>query len=437
MTDKKYLLLILLFSLVSIVKGETRILSLEEAWNIMEVNNDDLNKLYLQWGAALRESESTDHWLPSLSAGVGLSRSSPLISAFTNSETNAGFDERENWSVRGSVDMSWRLSPGISQETEIRYLREELLRLQIQEKIRSLKYDLTVLYYEILAGKDRISLQEESLVLAESRLELAQLKYDQGLLSDLDLLSSRLSAARDVPALQKERTDQEKRFITLRSYLGLEGNQDIKLVFKTVESISLPEKDEAIAGVDASTSLRILDLQIQSARLVLESAEQRAYWPSFSMSLGWSTGINPLFSADSWSSGSWRDSLGFGLSLSIPLDSHFRGSSEKLNLLELEEAIEIAEINRRSARNDLENRIRTLYMDMELSRSNIDLQELNVSLLEQTYLKMEQVYSGGRLSLSDLDNSRQEWKEALLSLEEEKRNLTEITIEIAYLLGLN
>ena len=131
------------------------------------------------------------------------------------------------------------------------------------------------------------------------------------------------------------------------------------------------------------------------------------------MSLGLSSSVNPAFEGDSWTSEEWRDSMGLGLSLSIPLDGHIKGSSDQLNLKDLEEAIETARINLDEAVRSLKDEIRSLYLDIELSLSNIEVDELNVSLLEQNNSKMEQSYNSGRVSLMDLDDSRQELKEAV------------------------
>jgi multidrug efflux system outer membrane protein len=346
-------------------------------------------------------------------------------------------DESEYWTVRGSLDMQLKITPSLSIEEELRQLRAELLDLKIAGRISSLKYDLTVLYYGILSAEKRITLQQENLQLAENRLLKTELQYEQGLKSDLELLSAKIAAARDVPGLQKESTAQEKRYITLRNYLGLDESLEIRLMPAPLKETLLPEKESVLHSVPLNLDLLSLEKQIRQAELNYRKAKKETNGPTLGMSLGLSSSVNPAFEGDSWSSEEWRDSLGLGLSLSIPLDGHIKGSSDQLNLKDLEETIEAARINLDEAGRSLKDEIRSLYLDIELSRSNIEVDELNVSLLEQNNNKMEQSYNSGRVSLMDLDDSRQELKEAVLTLEDEKLNLTTLKVELLHLLNLN
>ncbi|MBN2658396.1 MAG: TolC family protein [Spirochaetales bacterium] len=426
-----------MFFLTSFLSGEALILSLEDAWNIMETNNSELNKLYLQWGAALRKSGSREYLRPSFSAEAGIGRSSALASLLTNESVRDNFDERSNWTVSGALKLSWSLASGVSLEAESRAIDEELLRLQIEQKTRNLKYDLTVLYYQILAGENQIGLQEESFLLASTRVEQAQAKYNQGFLSELDLLSARYGAARDVPALQKAKTDQEKRYLTFKSYLEMDRGTEVSLTDRTIDSIELPDLENALKDVQTSIDLKLLVLQIEKAKINYEKTRAASYVPMLTPSLGWNNNLNADFQEESWDAGIFSDKISLGLTLKVPLDSYLPGSTARMAMQSLEEAIEIAEINKEKTARSLEDQVRRLYLDMDLSRSNVELKKLSLSLLEQTLAKNEQQYQNGRLSFADLEDSRQNWKEALQDLEDEKRNLTNLTIETAYLLNLN
>jgi multidrug efflux system outer membrane protein len=181
----------------------------------------------------------------------------------------------------------------------------------------------------------------------------------------------------------------------------------------------------------------IREKQIRQAELNLKKAKREIRGLSLVMSLGVSTSVDPAFQSDSWTTEEWSDNLGLGFSLTVPLDGFIKGSSDQLKLKELEEDIEAARITRDATGRSLSDEVYSLYLDIDLSLSNIEVNELNVSLLEQNYSKMEQSYNNGRVSLSDLDDSRQELKEAVLTLEDEKLNLTKLKIELLRLLNLN
>ncbi len=426
-------LIFLIFSgpLSAALSSQEISLTLEEAWNRMAGSNGELIKLRTALESARRQEDAPDQWIPSLSAGASLSRSSPLVSAYTQPDPPER-EEQDNWSVRGSVDMQLRLSPGLSLMEKLEVLRRQNAELALREEIASLRYDLTVLFHQILAGDRRIAFQEENVALAETRLGQIQLQFDRGLRSDLELLSARIAAAGGVPGLMKERSDQEKRYITLKRYLGLEQEVSVRLESPPEEVSSDPPLEELMASLGPDPSIVVLQNQLEISRISYDLEGKSLYGPTLGMSLGWSSSVNPAFREESWSSEEWSDSLGLGFSLSVPLDGYIKGSSGQMDFLDREDAVRTAEINLETARQIRRDNVHTLYLDIQLSRANIDVDKLNVSLLAQTLSKMELSYSEGRASLSELEESRQDWMEAVLTLEDERLNLKLLEIELVY-----
>ncbi len=438
MMNKPYNLLILLFVFFRApLVGETPegelVITLDEAWGRMNQYSLELESLRTARDQAIRQMVAPDQWIPSVSAGASLNRSSPLISGIISSG-DSGREEADYWSVRGSLDMQLRIAPGLSISEELEVVNARIAELKLLEGESSLRYDLTVLYHEILAGERNISFQKENIHLAEERLNQTQEQFEKGLISDLELLSAQIAAARDLPGLQKEIADQEKRYITFSRYIGLDGSHSIVLSQEDDSLISLPSLNELIASQPFGPDIEILENQLRIAELTLELTEKGMNNPAFGMSFGWGTSVNPAFQRESWTNEEWSDSLGLGLSLSLPLDGHIKGSSDQLKLKALEEDLQLARLNLEAAKRLRIDEIRNLYLDLEMSRSNIAVDELNVSLLEQSLKKTELSYENGKSSLSDLEDSRQEWKEAVLTLEEERLNLKLLEIEIISLI---
>ena len=116
--------------------GENRklSLSLEQAWEMMKESHGELRKLYTEWHSALRKADGTDQWIPSITAGASLNRTSPFISRSTMPSSSVS-DESEYWTVRGSLDMQLKITPGLSAEEELRQLKAELADLKIAGRI--------------------------------------------------------------------------------------------------------------------------------------------------------------------------------------------------------------------------------------------------------------------------------------------------------------
>ena len=119
-----------------------------------------------------------------------------------------------------------------------------------------------------------LPLQQENLDLAQNRLVQTELQYEQGLKSDLELLSAKIAAARDVPGLQKEKTAQEKRYITLRNYLGLDESPEIRLIPVQQEENLLPEKETVLHSVPLNLDILTLEKQIRQARAELQKGKK-------------------------------------------------------------------------------------------------------------------------------------------------------------------
>ncbi|MBI9099137.1 MAG: TolC family protein, partial [Spirochaetaceae bacterium] len=224
--------------------------------------------------------------------------------------------------------------------------------------------------------------------------------------------------------------------ITLRQYLGLEPDSPVELI--PLGNMELAEG----SGLENLIPAAINNLEMRSSRLQLEISEKNRKLsrgnmlsPSLGLSLGWSTGINPLFESDSWTRESWGDNLGLGISLSVPIDSWLKGSDDQQSLLRLDDSIGKAELSLDDSLRKMKDSISSLLLDLELNRTNIEVNELNIALQEQTFNKVRQNYETGMTSLLDLDNSRQELQKALVALEEEKLKRNLLIIDLNLLTG--
>ena len=183
--------------------------------------------------------------------------------------------------------------------------------------------------------------------------------------------------------------------------------------------------------------MTISELELILAGLDIKLSRRDLLDPELGISLGWSSQVDPVFNSQSWSSDNWRDKLNLGFSLSVPIDSHISGSSGQLELRNKEDSIQKARWDMENIRKQLEGRLKSLLLDIELSKGNIELDELNIILQEQNFDKVRQNFEKGRVSLSDLDESRQELQTSLLALETEKLNMNFLKIELEQLTGFS
>lgn len=319
-------------------------------------------------------------------------------------------------------------------ENQIKALQLNRILLEKEIKVRDLMMDLKKLFYQIDAGKKTISLQERILNLSLVRLEQVQAQYSKGLRSELELLSAQISVSRDRPALEKAKIDQEKRFITLRQYMGLSPEMSIEII--PLEDLAMRSditSEDLLSAVFNNREMKAsrLKLEIEEKNRTLSGRNLRS--PSVGLSLGWSSNINPLLESESWTKERWGDSLGLGLSLSVPLDPWLRSSEAHQSLQRQDDSIEKTVISLDDSLRNMKDSVNSLLLDLKLSQANVNVTELSIELQEKTFDKVRQNYESGRSSLLDLDDSRQELQKALVSLEEEKLKMNLLLLQLEYL----
>lgn len=409
-------------------------LKLETAWELMEKNNPTLRSLLIDQKATLRDINSKDYLIPSISLTSSLSRSSELISSITNPQTTS---EADNWSLSGGLSLKLNLNTALNLENQIKEIEYKILLLDKEIKIRDLRSELITLYYQISAGENTIQLQNRILGLSQSRFEQVEELYSRGLRSSYEVLSAKISVARDQPTLRKAVIDQEKRLITFKELLGVDPTQEINLEYLTNNENNVIFNEELtlfnpIENIEYQINILKLKLAQKTRELFLKDQNS----PTIGFSLGWSTSVNPLFDSESWSSDEWEDSIDFGVSFALPLDPKIQGSKGQMDLLRLDDTITKATIILEESKRNIFDNINKLLLDLELSNSNIIMNELNVELQEENFKKLQSNFENGITSLQDLDTSRQSLQEALSSLESEKLNKNLLLTELDNIIPL-
>ncbi|MBN2618711.1 MAG: TolC family protein [Spirochaetales bacterium] len=430
MKNKIFLLLFFIIIFISNLYAQSDVLnlSIDEAWLLMEKNNSELKQLLINKEGIIREMTSKGYLIPSIGLSSGISRSSPLISTFTNSDTIKK-DEIDNWSFRGSFDIRYSIDLNKSLEDQILGLEYKLLIIQYESKIDDLYSNLKKLYYQISGGERTIALQDKIFNLSQTRFEQVEKQYNKGLVSELDLLTSKISVARDKPLLEKAKNDQEKRFITLKQYLGIDANSKINII--NLENIEKKDKimnDQLSEITERNYDVQQKEIQLEIAIKNKMLTEKKQKNPTFGVSLGWSSNLSPV-------SNDWSDNTSFGLSFSLPIDSRIKGSSSEIAILKMEDSIMLLKMAVPELKRVISDKIRSISLDIELSEANLKMKELNIQLQEENYNKIRQNYENGRASLLDVDNNRQELQKSLVAFEDELLNYNLLMIDLYKLYG--
>jgi len=362
-----------------------------------------------------------ENWQPDISASVNLNRNDRGLSA----------TEGEKWTLSGGVNLGLQLEPeDFTQDPTLSLLIMQK-ELQIQEICDTLRGDLKKLLYQIQSNHRRLLLQEEGISLARERLETIEVRYQQGLSSDLDLLTARISATRDFPALKKARAEQEKRWMRLQDFLGLPPGE--KPQIQLPPPMLPPEEEEKKFLYDSLSTNRAMEGKVLEQRLAslgLITTKKDLLYPRFQTRFSWSSTLSSNLEERNWEAEPLSDNLSLDFTLTIPLSPHFPYSRERRVIEEQKDSLRRTDWSQADLAEDLNRELRALLMDIEVSQSNIEMRRLSRDLQEQNFKSLEGSYQQGRTSLLDLENSRQALEEAEINLEEEKLNLQLLLIDL-------
>ncbi len=245
--------------------------------NDLQVANWNLNSAYGSWlpSASLNSSVS---W-----QGAGEQRFGSITAdqlgfqdqpSFLFSSYNAGL----NFSMDGRKLMA----PGQARRSR------DATQAQIRSTEAALRLAVTKAYLEVLRQGEGLTLAEQELERARINLRLAQGRQEVGSGNAIDVRQAEVNVGRAEVTLIQSRTGVQTSRIRLLQQIGLDLNADPTLA--TTFSVTQPEwtpEDLYQAAMGNNPDLQAMRAQEEASRYDVSIARS-SYFPSVSMSAGWS-----------------------------------------------------------------------------------------------------------------------------------------------------
>jgi outer membrane protein TolC len=276
--------------------------------------------------------------------------------------------------------------------------------LQLLEARNKIKDTVTVLCFGIVLSHALTQVQQESLNIAQNHLKEINLKYKQGLASDLDILNQKVKISNSGPPLIQAKNAYEIGLLTLRRMLNKDPQDPLDLYWRLedIMQINIPPLEELYGNA------REYRPDLAVARLATKIAEQNIKIARADNYGEISAFVNGAYSGASDSvlipASDHNSSLGAnaGLRVSIPLFEGFRADSIiKQRKLAYDQALLLERDTERGIKvevkqawlnlNEAKQRIAATKGTIEQARTN----------LERTTLR----YRNGLASRLDLDDS--------------------------------
>lgn len=433
----KILLILLFCCFGAIIAQSTNTLDFDEAWEMAKKQNPDYFETLHSLSLATKAVETYfDTFIPQISANAAVGRNSNIYSEDSLSEV-------ERWSFSSGIDTRLTLSTNKKyiQRQEILQYRQLVITAALQEQ--ELYTNLYKLWLRLLFSQEEIDILRGDLINAEKRLEQVQNKYRSGLVSERELLSARLSVAKIKPDIEKQLSQIKRYYIDLKYILGISSDTEIELSTvrppKSFPSSVIPSDEELNNLLPNSLQLQKAYIQskISELNLSVTVAENQRPIPStgVTMGLGWDSSFSDIASGDVFENKQFTDRFTFSIGVDIPISSYIPGST---GYNKTEKAKDDLSVSKRNIKNILTkqlNRLKNLQLDISLSKTNKELNDLSLELQRQNYEVSRRSYQVGSLSFLELEEALQKLRDAEFRYRQQELNYLFLLIDLKNLIA--
>lgn len=394
-------------------------LTADVAVELAREGNVDIKKEQITLDALKRaRNTSWNSASPTLSLTAGLS--------FPNPDTSAHDSYTYSTKVGGSIDI--HLAASLYSSIQGAKLDYEAGLLTFSEAERAVELAVRKAFYGLLYEKQNISLQERNTETAKSRYEQNMVKFRNGRVPQVDMLTSRVNYQKLEPALEEARATYQADMASFLQLIGLdtgtlidvEGTLDDALTLGSIES-----------GVDAEDTPRVAQARnaADKAQNQLLAGRLNSYGPT--VSAGWSMGRSKTDTADDWTK---TGELILGVT--IPLDGLLPWSARAQQVAKAKDSIKTAELALEDERVSTARLIDSAVNKARTGQMTLESLMANVQLAQTTYDMTLDSYNHGFVDYLAVQSASDALLDAQVQLEQQEYSLLSTVLDLEGVLGV-
>lgn len=360
------------------------------------------------------------------SASVSASSSIPVDSL---SDTESKYTASYGVSASVSVSLSGNLFTSMN-AAKIAY---ESGKLTFDDAVKSVELSVREAFYGLLYEKENIVLQEKNLEIAKTQYNNNLAKYNQGRLSEIDVLSAEVNYKSKIPTVESARTTFLNDLASFKQTLGLSLDEEVELDGSLDDLINLNEITVDEKNVQSS-SIKQLEYKIASAKNSVMDKRFSAFSPSLKASLDWSD--------RSWYVGydgtvpDAQKSASISLSATIPLDGVLPWSARNDAIDTAKDTLKDLELQLENEKKNLTRTVMSSLRSIKQSQESIKYKQANVKLAQKTYDMTAEAYNRGAKDLLTLQNANTSLLNAQVSLKSETLTLIKAILNLENTIGI-
>ena len=335
-------------------------------------------------------------------------------------------NKTESFAISGSLGLT--LSTNLYSTIKGAKLNYENGLLTYNQAVKQIEMSVWKTFYDLIYKTEYFSFQSQNLLTAKKNYEQNLEKFKNGKISELDVMSSRVSYEQKKPVLEEARIDLTNNLELFKNIIGVDFDDEIKLdgsldFLLELKDIKLPPKENPSPDV-------------QAAKFAVEIAENNLLAQRFSSYSPVITGTYKYGQALNIDNSLWNETSSLSVGVSIPLDSYLPWSSNAVSINSKKESLESAKLNledaEKSIRVNTENALRKINQIISM----LEVSKETVALAKKTYEMTETAYNYGKTDFLTLQNASDNVLNAEVSLKNQAKTLMENLLDTEYLLGL-
>ena len=336
------------------------------------------------------------------------------------------FNKTESFSISGSLGLT--LSTNLYSTIKGAKLNYENGLLTYNQAVKQIEMSVWKTFYDLIYKTEYFSFQSQNLLTAKKNYEQNLEKFKNGKISELDVMSSRVSYEQKKPVLEEARIDLTNNLELFKNIIGVDFDDEIKLdgsldFLLELKDIKLPPKENPSPDV-------------QAAKFAVEIAENNLLAQRFSSYSPVITGTYKYGQALNIDNSLWNETSSLSVGVSIPLDSYLPWSSSAVSINSKKESLESAKLNLEDAENSIRVNTENALRKINQIISMLEVSKETVALAKKTYEMTETAYNYGKTDFLTLQNASDNVLNAEVSLKNQAKTLMETLLDTEYLLGL-
>lgn len=396
-------------------------LSLADAVDMALEHNITLARNRISLGATERaQSHAWNSISPSASISGGLSVPDGIGGSDSPSDYTA--------ELTGAISLSF--SPNLFTSIKSARISYEQGVVSYEQACRTVERNVREAFYALLYEKENITLQERNLQTAKEQYEQNLAKYNQGRMSELDVLSAEVRYKSLQPTVESAHITFANDVESFAQVIGMDGTPQIELQ-GSLDDVQVSGR-VTLDGVEINAPAVVsLEQQLEKAQTALLAARFSAYAPS--ITARWSHGLS---SRPANGERTTADSGSLSLTATIPLDGLLPWSQRADGVAGAKDTIADLELQLADARQSLAVSVQSSLRKIGQSQSSLASRQANVELAQRTYDMTLQAYNRGTKDLLSLQNASDSLLSAQVSLMSDQRALITAVLELEYTIGV-